>query len=234
MIGEIFKSGNLEMSSVPVDAAVIPAWGDFPANRILVGVSVALFLLNLPGLVRLLPLLLDCYTRTRANNNLEHNLSHARERTGCALALTIPFCLAADRFCLYRPSFWQHIPDAWSAPATLGILLAFILVRLLFFCIFKPKGGQEQTDTVHNTGSNYFILLSVLVLLSAGILPLFHVEAEVTGKLILWETALVYLLSFIRTGQILNQFCNGFSTFLYLCALEAAPVSILVASAVFL
>lgn len=234
MIEDIFKSGRLELPTVPVDSGSLPLWGDLLANRILVGVAVFLFLISLPDLVRLFPLLLDCYSRVKGNNDLEHSLSTARDRTGCALALAIPFCLMADRYQMYRPAFWQHIPDAWSAPATIGVLLAFVIVRGIFFLFFKPKGRQEQTETVHHVAFNYFILLTILMLLTVGIFALFKIDSAACGKVLLWETAVVYVLSFSRTGQILGQFCYGFSTFLYLCALEVIPVAILVASAVLL
>ena len=91
----------------------------------------------------------------------------------------------------------------------------------------------EESDTLHHAPYNFFILLTILMLTSVGILTLVHGREEFIRKLLLWETAVVWLLAVIRSGQFLGSFCNVFSTFLYLCALELIPAALMVCAHMF-
>ena len=64
-----------------------------------------------------------------------------------------------------------------------------------------------------------------------GIASLLTADREVVKAILLWETALTYIVYIYRRGQIFAYVCNPFSTFLYLCSLELIPTSALVLSA---
>jgi len=55
------------------------------------------------------------------------------------------------------------------------------------------------------------------------------VPEEVSTSVIRWTLSVLWAFATWRTGQILHAYCSGFSTFLYLCALELLPAAALVA-----
>ena len=231
----LFSEGRLELPVTPVDSVpATVAWGDIMTNRILVGVSVLLILFAIPDFLRLFPVISECFLRKKANSELEHSVSTARQRNVCALLMVIPFCAVADRFKLYAPSFMDFIPVNWSAPATVVIFLVFLLVREVLFRSFCPRMGQEAMNTVHHTPYNYFIRLTSVMLATCGIFFIFKLPDSVCHTVLLWEIAIVYMLSTIRCSQFLRQQCSGLATILYLCALEILPAAMIIVSAVML
>ena len=232
---EVFRSGSLEMSATPLDglATDLP-WADVLTNQVLAVVSVALLLLVLPDFFRLLPDLLYSFDRTRGAAALEHSVSVARTRNLTAFCCVLPFCLTVDRHALWRPGFWSAIPAAWSAPALLGAMLLFLLFRRLCFLSMRPRRlGSEESDTLHHAPFNFFILLTILLLATSGIMSLLHCDAALIRTVLLWEAGVVWLFSLLRSGQFLAGHCNVFSTFLYLCGLEILPVALVVAVVLF-
>ena len=232
---EVFKGGTLDMSASPIPGLEgLPAWGDVLTNRILAVVAVLLLLAGLPELFRLAPHLLYSVDRSRGSAALEHSLGMARTRNLTALACVLPFCLMADRYALARPAFWTHIPASWSAPATLGLLMAFVLVRAVSYLIWRPRRlNAEQYATLRHSPYNYFILLTALMLVSVGILSLLRLPDTVIQTVLWVEMAVVFLLTIFRSGQILSAFGMGFPTFLYLCGLEMIPAALMVAVVMF-
>ena len=228
---EVFKGGTLDMSASPIAGLdAFPAWGDLLTNRILAVVAVLFLLVGLPDLFRLVPHLLYSFDRSRGAAALEHSLGMARTRNVAAIACLLPFCLMADRYALLRPGFWTQIPAQWSAPATLGLVLAFLLVRVLSCLIWRPRRlNTEQYATLRHSPYNYFILLTTLMLVSVGILSLLRLPDTVIQTVLWVEMAVLYLFAIFRSGQILSGFGMGFPTFLYLCGLEIIPAALLVA-----
>ena len=228
MAGELFRQGTLEMSATPVgDPAAAAAWGEILSNQILAVLAVGLLVVSLPDFFRLLPDLLFSFDRTRGAAALEHSVGQARTRN--------LICLMADRYALWRPGLWQAVPAAWSAPAALAGMAAFLLVREFFFLVARPRRlGKEESDTLHHAPYNFFILLTLLMLSSVGILTLVRAGEGFIRTLLLWETAVVWLLAILRSGQFLSAFCNVFSTFLYLCALEMIPAALMVGAHLFI
>jgi len=210
------------------------AWSDLAVNRALVVAAVFLLILSLPDLLRLAPHLLYSFDRSRGSAELEHSVSMARARNITALFLSLPFCLVADRYALLRPGFWERIPEAWSAPATLGVLAVFLLVRTLCYAVFRPgRLSAEEFATLKHLPYNHFILLAALSLLSAGIFSVTGLPEAFCRTVLLWETGLVWLFALIRCGQFLDGHGFGFTTFLYLCGLEIIPAALLVAVVMF-
>ena len=232
---EVFKSGSLVMSSSPVtDLAQAVRWGELPTNRILAVAAVLLLILALPDLLRLAPGLLYSFDRTRGSAELEHSLGAARTRNLVALTFILPFCLMLDRYALLRPRFWSLIPPQWSAPAALGLMAAFLLVRALCYALFRPRRlGTEESATLRHLPYNYFILMAALTLLTAGACSVFGVPDGTVRTVLMWEIAAVWLFTWVRSGQFLAGHGIGFPTFLYLCGLEIIPAALLVAVVMF-
>ena len=233
---DIFIQGKLEMSAVPVqEAAQAMLWGDFLLNRVLVVAAVLIGIVGLRDLLRLLPELLYCFSRPRASVSLEYNTSMVRMRNTAALISILPFCLLADRFGLFRPELWSAVPEEWSAPATVGVFLAYLLLRTVCSALIRPpRLSGTAADAVRRSPWNYFILLTLLMLLTVGLLYIFRPSDTVVRITLYAETALFFLLSLLRSGQILASGFSGLTTILYLCGLELLPAAALAAYAVFL
>lgn len=233
---DIFIQGKLEMSAVPVqEAAQVMLWDDFLLNRVLVVAAVLIGIAGLRDLLRLLPELLYCFSRPRASVSLEYNTSVVRMRNTAALISILPFCLLADRFGLFRPELWSAVPEEWSAPATVGVFLAYLLLRTVCSALIRPpRLSGTAADAVRRSPWNYFILLTLLMLLTAGLLYIFRPSDTVVRITLYAETALFFLLSLLRSGQILASGFSGLTTILYLCGLELLPAAALAACAVFL
>ncbi len=233
---DIFIQGKLEMSAVPVqEAAQTMLWNDFLLNRVLVVAAVLIGIAGLRDLLRLLPELLYCFSRPRASVSLEYNTSVVRMRNTAALISILPFCLLADRFGLFRPELWSAVPEEWSAPATVGVFLAYLLLRTVCSALIRPpRLSGTAADAVRRSPWNYFILLTLLMLLTVGLLYIFRPSDTVVRITLYAETALFFLLSLLRSGQILASGFSGLTTILYLCGLELLPVAALAAYAVFL
>ena len=233
---DIFIQGKLEMSAVPVqEAAQTMLWNDFLLNRVLVVAAVLIGIAGLRDLLRLLPELLYCVSRPRASVSLEYNTSVVRMRNTAALISILPFCLLADRFGLFRPELWSAVPEEWSAPATVGVFLAYLLLRTVCSALIRPpRLSGTAADAVRRSPWNYFILLTLLMLLTVGLLYIFRPSDTVVRITLYAETALFFLLSLLRSGQILASGFSGLTTILYLCGLELLPAAALAACAVFL
>ncbi len=233
---DIFIQGKLEMSAVPVqEAAPAMLWDDFLLNRVLVVAAVLIGIAGLRDLLRLLPELLYCFSRPRASVSLEYNTSVVRMRNTAALISILPFCLLADRFGLFRPELWSAVPEEWSAPATVGVFLAYLLLRTVCSALIRPpRLSGTAADAVRRSPWNYFILLTLLMLLTVGLLYIFRPSDTVVRITLYAETALFFLLSLLRSGQILASGFSGLTTILYLCGLELLPAAALAAYAVFL
>ena len=233
---DIFIQGKLEMSAVPVqEAAQTMLWNDFLLNRVLVVAAVLIGIAGLRDLLRLLPELLYCFSRPRASVSLEYNTSVVRMRNTAALISILPFCLLADRFGLFRPELWSAVPEEWSAPATVGVFLAYLLLRTVCSALIRPpRLSGTAADAVRRSPWNYFILLTLLMLITVGLLYIFRPSDTVVRITLYAETALFFLLSLLRSGQILASGFSGLTTILYLCGLELLPAAALAAYAVFL
>ena len=235
MLEEVFKSGRLAMSASPAtDLAGSAAWGDLLTNRILAVAAVFLLVLALPDLFRLAPHLLYSFDRSRGSAELEHSVGAARTRNVTALFFFLPFCLMLDRYALLRPGFWSYIPPLWSAPATLGLMTLYLLVRSLCYALFRPRRlGTEEFATLKHLPYNYFILMAVLSLITAGICTVLRVPDGLIRTLLYWEIGVLWFFTLIRSGQFLDGKGFGFTTFLYLCGLEIIPAALLVAVVMF-
>lgn len=232
---ELFKAGRLEMSGSPLSGPYAGlAWSDILSNRILVAVCIALAFVCLLDLFRVFPSLMYSFVRVRGTSDLENSLGTARMRNHVAFAAALPFCALTDRFALLRPAFWSAIPPEWSSLATVGLMVAFFLVRALCYWLARPRRlSSAQAATLFHAPYNYFIMMTILMLLISVPLYGFHVQDAVIRIALRTIIAIFYFFTLLRSGQILNSRGLGFATFLYLCGLEIIPAALLVAVVTF-
>lgn len=234
--GELFRQGRLEMSAAPLPEFQSPVeWNDLLPNKIAIVLSVVLVLIYLKDIIRLIPPLLYALDRKRGGESLEYNVSAARMRNTVALIYTLPFCLIADYCGAYRPGFWSMVPQEWSSAATLGVMLAYFLLRRLCYAAIRPgKMSAESLATLKHSLYNYFIALVSVAVPTIGILPLFSVQEDIISTVFLALTGLAFAFATVRAWQILKSRRSPLPTILYLCGLEILPAAAVVASAVLL
>ena len=230
--------GILQLStSAPPEAAL--TWSEQPVHGVLIVLSVAAILLWLPDIIRLMPLLLECVSRVRPNLMLEHSLHQARTRNLAAVLVLVPFCLMADRYGLYRPGFIENLAPGWHVPGLVGIAAAWILLRRsvaqTVLALWPLRIESDERSALHRNLYNSFVVLVALQFFSIITARfIFGCEDASIRTILLVETALMWFVSLLRSGQILRANCSAFSTILYLCGLELIPAAALVASEVVL
>lgn len=201
---------------------------------ILVLVFVVLMILLLPTFMQLVPYIADSFLRARGSSALENSVRVSRDRNTVALVMLLPAQLLIFRYRLYNPDFlaWKD-GDAriWLIAAAFGV---YLLVRIIVYVLLKPRRRYEAYQTAHHASYTFFILMVLLMLLTAGILYIFRVPDNAIRTVLYVESITIYFIFLIRRSQILSLSCNQFRTFLYLCALELFPTAALIVSAVLL
>jgi|GEM_PF-236632 len=228
-----FKSGSLNMSMTPtVEVHTAPkVWTDNPLNTTLGFVTTILFLLIFRNLLNIIPHLLDCINRWKGNTDIEASVQLSRDRNLIALTCFLPITLIASGLGLYSPSFMDYFQGGWMTVATAGVLMAYILLRDLLSWQFVPKNrGKEAYKVAWMSERNFFIISTLMLILSIGVTSLFGADRHTAKMLNLYVLAAIYCLFLFRKSQILLSSCNPLVTILYLCILEIFPTGILVAT----
>ena len=208
-------------------------------NPIFSGAAVlftVLMMLSLRSALQVLPHLLRCLGRWKANVEIEDSLQLSRSRNWVALLLFVPLCMLVFRYSLYAPDILRTLPPLWQFPALVGAMTAYLLLRVFLNWQLEQGARANRIFTAANRSFfNYMILLFILLALLGAALSLVAGGREALVTKVLQLAALAfYLLSVIRRGQIFASACRPFVTFLYLCGLELFPTGVLVLSAVLL
>lgn len=230
----LLQRGTLEMAAGAADVPAVQdsVWSDLLSNRILAVAAVLLILFNLREFISLVPRLVFSATRTNGFRTMEHNIRLSRTRNFAALCCILSFCLLADRYSLYAPQFLSEAPPQWRSPAIAGVFTAYILLRRCCSAAVRPRRmDPDSLAAVRNSPRSLFVLLTFTALASAGVLGVCRLSDAAIRTVLLSETAIFYLYSLTKTGQILAGHCGTLSTILYLCALEILPTAALVVSA---
>ena len=202
--------------------------------QIAVVVFVVLAIVILKRFLQIIPFLLDSMFRARGSSALEGSVRVSHDRNLISLVLLIPAVLTAFRYQLWAPSLLDRFPPDARLGLVAAAIVAFLLLRYLLHLWLKPRRHADSWWLGYRTGHTWFILFMMLALPSLGILYLFHVNDFTVKWFVLVELGFVYTLFLIRKAQILALSCNPLLTFLYLCALEILPASMLVVSALLL
>lgn len=228
-----FKAGKLLLGTEPSGAAA-PVVATPVLEPALVILSILLGLVFLNNFLNILPYLLDNFTRARGSAALEGSVRVSRDRNIVALVLILPFILLVNRYRIYDPDFLSGMGGDMRLLIVLGIFLCYLLLRYVLWRVLEPRRYSENYPMARKMAYTFFILAGLLVLPTVGILSIFGSNDLTIRMVILGEMAFLYLVYFLRKGQILSLICNPLQVFLYLCALELLPTGLLVASAIFL
>ena len=202
---------------------------------ILALISTLLMISLLKRLVNIFPSLIACMVRWKESVNLEASVKNSLDRDMLAAACIIPFCIVVDKFRLYDPAFLNGMSDNARIMIIIGIFLAYCGVRMMMSAIVKThKSAGKSAKTAERSSYTFFIILSLMLILTGWVLSFLNVDAAVMTSAMLWISGFIYALSLLRKTQIFISGCSFFTAFLYLCALEIVPTGALVASALIL
>ncbi|MBR5141214.1 MAG: DUF4271 domain-containing protein [Bacteroidales bacterium] len=196
-------------------------------------ISLLIALLLLKTMVGVFPSLVACLTRWKESVNLDASVQLSRNRDITTLALVIPFCLTVTRFRLYDPHFMVGLNDNGRLAVTIGILIGWMLLRTFLEHLLRPrKGNPKAYGTARKAAYTYLCILTLLLMLTGGIMAFVDAAPETIKTAMLWISATIYAVLLLRKTQILISSYSFFASFLYLCALEIIPTGALVASAI--
>ena len=200
---------------------------------ILALISLLIVITLLKRLVDVFPSLMACLIRLKENFNIQLSLKMRTDRDLVSAAMYIPFCLIVYRFRLYSPSFLDGFTDNGRLGLTIGIISAYMLLRVACRYIFRLHSTSETTyKTASDSARTYFAVLTLLLLIVGSIFNYAEVPANTIKTAMIWISGGIYTLFIIRKTQIFHSSCSFFASFLYLCALESLPTGALIASAV--
>ena len=231
-----FKTSTLQLETHPVEQPVrdLP-WQAEPVNSTAALIFIVLVMLNVRNFMETVPAAAQGLWHWRYNFKLESSIHLARARNICAVLCCIPFCLSANRYEFYAPVFLSAVPSWASMPITVAVGLGYYLLRLFLAWQFQPRRqGLEAYRVANRAYFSMFVLQTITILLIGMLLSMIGMDAVIMRKLCWMVLALFYGVFLVRKCQILSTFCNPFTTFLYLCALELIPSGLLAASAVLL
>jgi len=214
-------------------------WIDFSINQLLIVIAVLLTLLVILDFIRLWPMLQACMIRARGNISMEHSVRQARVRNHCAQICLLIFCIIASCYYFAGEEFLSQLDLGWRSLAIIGIMCGYLILRSLIYRLVStawplPRADSETRTAVHTALYNYFLIAVCTMLLAIGIMSLLRVPYDARRLGLLIIIGFFWLLSLVRTGQILRGNCTGLGMFLYLCALEILPTTVLVAIALIL
>ncbi|MCQ2176832.1 MAG: DUF4271 domain-containing protein [Bacteroidales bacterium] len=237
MIDGPFLSGTLEMPQSLADAAFQAefVWNGVLFNRILAIACVILGMIVISDTVQIFPRLVDCIFRWRACLSMEHSLGDARARNSAASVSILALSLVTSRYCLYGPSFLFMIPEWSMTLICIGVVISYFLLRLVLFLLLNMTSlrGDERKAVIHSSAT-FCIPTTVMMLFTMALLDACGAPDGSIRVALIAELGLGWLISLVRTGQIIGSHYSGFTTFLYLCALEILPAAAVVASALVL
>ena len=227
---ELFYQGTLQMSTSPLtQAASGLLWSEILVNRIAVIVALVLLVIEIRDIILLAPSLFRGLVIWKANVELEHSVNLSRTRNTVALVSAVLFCIIADRYSLFDPSWRAIAPAGLQLALTAAIIVGFVFIRDIFYLISPLRSRtSEFACTVRHAIYNYFILYVLLALVSTVLLEAFGAPAAVGRVVLIVEAAVAYLIDITRTAQILSSRYGVFPTILNLCALELLPLGILI------
>jgi hypothetical protein len=200
--------------------------------NILVLISFLFCILPLRRFVGIFPSLIACIVRWKESVNLDASVKLSRDRDIMAIAMVMPFCLTAAKFALYSPLWLGKFGADGKLGITIGVIIAYILLRKGLEHILRPKKMNQKTyRTACKSSHTFFIILTLMLMVMGGVMSFVNVASMDIKNAMLWLSGATYTVFLLRKTQIFASSCSFFSGFLYLCALEILPTGALVASA---
>ncbi len=203
--------------------------------NILAFISIIILITVMRRLVNIFPSLLACLIRWKESVNLEASVKNSYDRNVTAASMIMPFCLTAERFRLYDPSFMGGMNENIHIGMTFGIFAGYLVIRRLASLMVRSHRDKKKIyATAEKAAYTFFVILTVVLIAVGSMLSFMHISPETIKSAMLWISASIYALFLIRKFQIFSSSFSILTSFLYLCALEFIPTGLLTASALLL
>ncbi len=190
------------------------------------------FILTLRKFISIFPTLIGCLLRWKEARHMEYSVKLSEDQDFIFMAAILPFCITANAYSIYSPDFISGINDSRRLLVIIGVTLLYTLLRWIVAKIFRNRKFDRNTSrATYKLFYSYFIIATIIMVATSGILGLGGVSAEITRMIMLYEILAVYLIFIVRKSQIFSHSCSVLTTILYLCALEILPTGLLVVSA---
>lgn len=227
-----FSEGTLGGGAAAVMEPVSP-WSSSVINCAAVSLAVLLAFAAAPSFLELAGRLLGSLTREKPAMDLENNVRLGRERNRIAVFSAFILALISSRFSLPRFSLLSGYGPGAETLAAVGMAMGYLLLRLVMSGIMKPKRkGLEYHVAAYKLLLNILIILAALECLTVGICLMAGAEDDFISQVLLYEFIAAFILNCARRIHLSRHYCNLFTGFLYLCALEFFPLALLVGAAV--
>lgn len=209
---EAFRSSVFYLSpnSSQTIGDTLPLWTDSPFYKILVAVTIILFLANLKNLYYCLPDSLKACFRTKTALLIETRPSLRKSRSLSAYISILIIAVILSKL-------------GYSA-----YVAVFIISREVIYLLSRIKTKNPELKYAHSCILNFYIPLALISFASYGIMYLCSSKEETIGTVLLYIGCAVWLMVLHRERQFFKLFCSSFSSFLYLCALEILPIALTV------
>lgn len=215
----VFGTLMMPQEATAPSAVQLSVWHQDPALAAVTIIAAVIFLVFLKNIYRILPTVILSVFRWRTGLNLENSVQQSKTRSWVSAAFSLPFCIVVN----------SYLNPPGSILVCLLFFFGYYLARLIIFALFKYRLYNEEYLTYsHRCAYSYFIIMSLLTVLTGGFLHFLNPVPEFSGRLILYEILLIYILLILRRTHFLRCKYQGFPTFLYLCALEFLPSGLLV------
>ncbi len=232
-VDEAFLSGRLLMSpDAAADLAGAPhLWSDALINCGLVSATIILAILCISQLIEVFPIVFAGIFRTKPVLSFESNVRLGKERDMVAWVAYLALCLIFARFDVISLRFMEKFPFGISTLFVIGIMLAYMMLRMSLIKAFEPKRrGKEYYMASNNLYFNFLILLAGAMCATVLFCLYKDMNDLIVRRILLYEIVGTAALLALRKLEILSNYCNLFLGFLYLCALEIFPAGLLIAA----
>ena len=166
-------------------------------------ISIIITMILLKTIVDILPSVLACIFRWKENINIESSVRLSRDRDLSAIAMLVPFCLAAYKFRIYNPHFIANLPDSTRLWAVIGVFAAYLIARkTASMLVHSRRMSQKTSAAAEKSAHTFFILLTLTILLVGSISSFLDASLNTIRLACLWLSALIYGLYLVRKLQI--------------------------------
>lgn len=178
----------------------------------LYALAVLLVLLILGDLLEIFPNLLACIFSSKENVAI-YNQTKSRVQRNQIFFSFIPATILV--LCSYG--------------ANVFVLLTYVITRCIIRLAFtRRQHGRQDVLAGVQVPFTFFILGSILIWLESGVLMATDLDEALKLRILAYPALFIYAVCLLREMQVFTR-CRGFfSAFLYLCALEFLPATILV------
>ena len=215
-----------------VAAGQASLWESDPVAGLLIVASVLLWIICLPRLMTLSHYLFGGLVQWKITARLARSVSLSRDRNYLCLASILPTCLVSARYGIYHIAPMNGQPVWIVVLMTAGALLAYLLMRLFLVKTFLPKNMADAWKISRTNLPNGVIIIAIVTSATAILMHLCKAPDELAKNVILYESALIFLVILYRNYEILSWKGQRFKAFLYLCGLELIPALALIISAI--